>query len=330
MANPIDDFLFEETYGPSDWLEDVGESRQDTISHDGAICTLPVHVEFAKSKAALRFIMGYAYVDENNNLRRQTPIWHPVFSWMYADKIVSITYSKAIGKTEGPWSGGVPFAVYTWARFVVEFQLVPYRVYQDDDVGFEYQRYTVLKNKPYNEIVQIDGGNLKYHCPSVAELNGNPLQSPRVYALLEKKRLMVEWHRVPLDFIQDADGNRPTFSAMEKRVNETAIFGRGKHTLLCETIETTDPYPAPIATDAQDEPLMMVDVTFNLIEFNPDRADTTVDKFGWLLQPGAKRAGTAGETALGWYFATHDATLTGKALFETFEFSKVFQHYSLL
>jgi hypothetical protein len=325
----IDDFLFEDTYGADDWLEDIGESRSDSIAHDGASSTVPVYCTFAKYKACRNFIMGYSYVDETKKLRRNTPIWHPVDGWMYAHKIVDVKFSKALGKTDGPWEGGVKFAVYAWARLVVEYQHVPYRIFEDDEVDHEYERYVVLKNKPYNELVQVDGGMLRYHCPSVADLNGKPLQSARVYATLQKSRLLVEWKRVPVDFIQDANANRPKFSAMEKRVNSTTFLGRSKETLLCEAIETSDPYPAPIATDVRDKPLMMVDVTFNLLEFNPTPADTSVNKLGWQLLPGSRRTGTAGESAVGWYYATHDGTLTGKPLFEEYDFTKVFEHYSL-
>jgi hypothetical protein len=326
----IDDFLFDDTYTADDWLEDIGESRSDSIAHDGASCTIPVYCAFAKYKACRNFIMGYSYVDETKKLRRKNPIWHPVDGWMRAHKIVSVGFSKATGKTDGPWAGGVKFAVYTWARLVVEFQHVVWPVLEDDDITYETERYTVLKNKPYNELVQVDGGNLRYYCPGVgAPLNGSPLQSPRVYMTLQKGRLALEWKRVPVDFIEDGNGNRPKFAAIEKRVNSTTFLGRTKETLLCETVETSDPYPAPIATDVLDEPMMMVDVTVNLLEFNPDRGDTSVDAYGWQLLPGSRRAGTGGQTALGWYYATHDATLAGKPLYEEYDYHNFFTHYSL-
>lgn len=326
----IDDFLFEETYTSDDWLEDIGESRNDSIAHDGAIFTLPVYCTFAKYKACRNFIMGYAYVDDNNKLRRKNPIWHPIDGWAYAHKISSVTFSKATGKTDGPWEGGVPFAVYTWARLMVEFQHVPYRIVEDDYFGVEYKRYLVQIPDTYNEIVEINAGFMKYHCPSVTGLNGTVLQSNRAYRYLEKGRVALKWYRVPVEFIQNTDGQRPKFSAMEKRVNTTSFLGRGKQTLLCESIKATDPYPAPIATDVRDEPAMMVDVTFNLIEFNPTRGDSTVDKWGWQLQPGSRRlTGAVGDTVIGWYYVTHDGTLTGKPMFEEYEFANAFTHWSV-
>jgi hypothetical protein len=248
---------------------------------------------------------------------------------MYASKVLNVTFSKATGKTDGPWQGGVPYATYEWARLMVEFQHVPYRIYEDWEVASELERYTYLRNEPYNELVQIDGGNLKYHAPGIgAPIDGSPLQSPRVYVTLQKNRLLLEWRRVPIDFIEDGNGNRPKFSAMMKRVNSGTFLGRTKHTLLCEHIRTVDPYPAPLATDVRDEPIYMTDVTFELIEFNPTRGDTSVDKYGHLLLPGQRRTGTGGESAIGWYYATHDGTLTGKPLFEEYDYSKAFTHHS--
>ncbi len=326
----IDDFLFDETYTADEWLEDVGDGRSDSIAHDGAVCTVPVYCTFAKYKACRNFIMGYSYVDETKKLRRRNPIWHPVDGWMRAHKILHVGFSKTTGKTDGPWSGGVKYATYTWARLLVEFQHVTYPVLEDDEVTYEYERYTLARNKPYNELVQVDGGNLRYHCPTIgAPLDGTPLQSPRVYQTLQKGRILLDWKRVPVDFIEDGNGNRPKISAIEKRVNSATFLGRTKETLLCECVESSDPYPAPIATDVLDEPMMCVDLTLNLLEFNPTRGDTNVDHYGWQLLPGSTRTGAAGATTMQWYYATHDGTLTGKPLFESYAFATFFTHHTL-
>jgi hypothetical protein len=326
-------FLFESQFTKDDWKESIleAEARNDLISRDNSNFQVTIIVPFEKYKAAIRFILGYSYVDATRALRRLTPQYHPVYTFAYATRVGQITFSSATGKADGPFSSSVAFAVYVWARIPIEFVGTPYDILEDDDVGAEYARYVTWYDKPFNELVNVDPGVLKYVAPSFPPGNpgGNPLMVPVIRTMLEKERFQLKWWEVPLDFIQDPNGKQPKLSAIQKRVNRTAFLGRPAGTLLCETVETTEPKPMPVATDDFQEILLTVDVTFNLIYFDPPRGDTAVDKFGWNLQPGQRLVGVANEPVYQFFYATHDGTLTGNPQWGSYEFANAFMHWSI-
>lgn len=333
-----DSYLFEDEFTDTDWLEAIDNSRTDVISRDKSLCKIQIVCPFEKYKAAVRFILGYSYVDEKKYLRREVPVFHPVWPWLFARAITDIAFSKATGKDRAEWEHAVEFATYTWARIDIEFAETRYLVLRDDEVtinsvtyGYkEWLRYVEQWPQSYVELAHIDAGQMKYYAPSYASLNGQPfIGGPFVLTRQEKSAFDLVWREVPKDLLYDSNGLAPKLRAIQKCVNSGTFLGRVAGTLLCEEIEAI-PSPAPVMTDTFDDLSFTYDVTFKMKEFNPPRGDTTVDKYGWNLLPGVvNTASSDADRAIAYYYATHDGTLTGKPQFASYDYESVFRHHSL-
>jgi hypothetical protein len=325
-ATPIhEDWLFEDSaagatpgYTAANWREDLSHSRTDVISRDRSLATVTTVVDFAKYKSAVKFILGYSYVDGNKKLRRETPAFHPQWPWLYARAITNVTFLDFNGKAIDAWEGSLYYATYVYAMVTVEFAEVRYEIWEDDEVSYEYERYLERKPKPYVELNQVDGGSLTISTPTAGDPNGKPfIAAPYVLARQEKSMFQLVWHEVPRDLIEDSDGNRPKFKAIQKKVNTTAFMGHAAGTLLCEDVEAED-MPSPIATDLFSGLQFTSKVTMTLKEFDPPRGDINETRRGWNLLP------WNAPSTFYWYVDP-----AGNPLYSSYEFAKFFTHYSL-
>ncbi len=333
-----DSFLFEDDFTDTDWKEDILQSRTDAISFDSSQCHVAIIVPFAQYKAAVRFILGYSWVDENHYLRREPTAFHPVWPWLFARSIPNITFSSATGKDTAQWEHAVPFAVYVWARIEIEFGEVAYQVLRDDEVDTssvrELARYIEENPQEYSELFQIDGGQLKAYAPGVATVNGNPyVAAPYILARTEKSAFDLVWHQVPKEFLYNTTGRAPKLAAIQKKVNNDTFLGRPAGTLLCESVKAVK-HSMPVATDVFDGLAFYYDVTFEMKEFDPTPGDPTATVGGsvvrgWNNLPGSRDTGSSGNTAFGWYYFTDDGTATGKPQFDNYAFASAFTHWSL-
>jgi hypothetical protein len=332
---PIEDeFLFEEDFTEDDWLEAVDDKRVDVVSRDRSLCTVNVYVPYANYKSAIRFMLGYSWVDQDKKLRREIPVFHPQWTWLWARAITGVEFLKFKSKAEAStgYVKAVALAEYQWAKVSLEFAEVRYEIHSDDnsDVEYEYQRYVEKRYKPYGEILQIDGGQLKAYAPSVPAVNAQPfISAPFVLARPKKSCFTLTWYEVPREFIEDSDGRQPKLEAMCKAVNSVTFMGYRAGTLLCEDIDTV-PSPAPIATDLQERLAFTVDVTMTFKRFDPTPGDPAVEKYGWQLLPGPRNTtGAAGDTVGAYFYYTHDGTLGGKPIYEEYDFNNAFTHHSI-
>lgn len=368
MADPSS-FLFEDTFTAADWRESIaeGERRNDTISRIGSSCTLTIICDFAKYKSAVKFILGYSWVDENFFLRRFTPQWHPTWPWLFAKSITSIQFAKVsittdpdtgeyvIDKGTLDWTNAVPFAVYDYAKITAEFTEVRYEVLTDEETEFqsdptfglqEWERYVERIPQSYVEVAHIDGGQMKSYAPGVTSMGTTAryIAAPYVLARQEKTAWKLIWREVPEDFLYDGNGFSPKLAAIQKRVNLVTFMGRRPGTLMCESANA-EKNPAPIATDQNEGLSFTYDVTFEMKEFNPTPGDPTVEVYGWNLLPGVRQ--TSSTTGTGttisvlnepmWqYFCFTDNGLRPRILggfgytqFGYVDFFKVFSHWSI-
>lgn len=326
---PQDEFLFSDEFTEADWHESITAGRLDTISRDRSACTLTIECEFAKYKAAVRKILGYSWVDENLKLRREVPVYHPVWGWLYARAITKIQFAGPTDTDQLQWEDAMPFGVYEWAQIEIEFGEVYYDVWKDSEVTYEWERYLTDVPGEHVELIQIDAGQMKAYAPGVTLINGNPfISAPRIQARVEKNKRIITWHEVPHEFLYDENGQAPKLKAIQKRVNSAPFWGSPAGTLLCESCEAKKK-PMPIATDYFEGQRYHYDVEMVLIEFDPEPGDVSVDKRGWNLLPGPRASGAAGDSFVSWYYYTHDGTVTGKPLFDEYNFADFFTHHSL-
>lgn len=330
MPDPEIGFLFDAGYDSASWHESMLEPRQDVLSPDRSSCTVTVVINYSQYKAAVRFILGYAWVDDNKNLRRSTPVFHPLWPWLYASAITGTTFKgpTAANTVTLPFDFAVYAGGYTFVEITVEFRERLYDLWQDWEVDTEDERFVYQTREPYVELAQIDGGQLKYYAPSVAGVDGNTIAAPYILAPLAKAKILLQWFQVPTEFVEDADGFSTKFQAAEKCVNDATFRGRRAGTLFLEHVHLQK-NPSPVATDIEQGLRFTYDITFEMIEYDPTPGDSAVTKYGHNLMPGPKSAGATGERVTKFYYVTDDGTLTGKPLFASYSFPKLFTHYSL-
>jgi hypothetical protein len=328
-----DEFLFEDQFTSADWLESILESRTDSISRDRSRSVVTIICAFAKYKSAVTYILGYSYVDSSLFLRRLTPVFHPQWSWLYARAVVGVKFLGPVGKAKQNFDGSLYYSTYQYAEIQVEFCEVRYPIYEDDEVTYEYERYTEQVPAACAELVQIDGGQLIAYAPSVTFVDQkNYIAAPHVIARQEKNAFDLIWREVPEAFLFDQDETSSTYgkavkiAAIQKRVNSETFFGWRPGTLLCEEA-TMSISPSPVATDVTVGLRFMYDVTFKMKGFDPEPGDPAVEKYGWNLLPGPRNtSGASGDRLFAYFYYTHDGTLDGKPLFESYDFASVFTH----
>ena len=312
-----------------DWNESFQMSSPNkyAISSSKADITLVGDIEFSKLRACIQYLLGFAYVDSSKALRRQTFAYHPVFTWTYCTSISSIE-CKGLPADKTQITDDPPyldtFRPGKYARAVVtaNYTALPYNVLEDDQVDYEYERFTELECQPYVEQLTIPNGMMVYDTPYDSTLDGKPIISPMARIRQEKTKLTMRWHLVPLDFICDTNGIPTKLVSIQKCVNDDTFLGYPAGTLLCEDVKI-ERGVFPVATDVLDQNLLMATITFNFIHFDPPRSASETSR-GWQLFPSpsglyckAKISATSGATG---FYSTP---------FNTFDFPSAFTHWSL-
>jgi hypothetical protein len=302
MPNPWDALVFEDTFTESDWLESIRDVRAGMLAPDQAAETITICCPFPKMKAACAFILGYSYTDTAGYLRRELPIFHPVWTWLYAVRIGSIRLEKFKNKDQALWDGSLPFAVYEWAHITIDFAQLTYPIFSDSELETdpntskpaEYQRWCETLTAPYTELVQINGGQMKR-----VRGNQNYIGSPYVLAFQAKTKIKLIWYQVPSDFLANDDGIKSNLLAIQKTINATPFLGYPAGTLFCEQAIDYKGL-SPIATDVMGEKFYQYKVEVDLIHFDPPvgpgepsaggtGTPGTYPARGWNLLPGGQK-----------------------------------------
>ena len=108
-------FLFEDTFTEADWSESMTDARSDTLSPDRSSCTVTLFTTYEKYKSAIVFCLGYSWVNESNLLRRVTPVFHPIYPWLYASAVTNVTFHapNAANNYTSPFEFAVMAGGYT-------------------------------------------------------------------------------------------------------------------------------------------------------------------------------------------------------------------------
>jgi hypothetical protein len=330
MGSPWDALIFEDTFTDADWLESIRDVRADMLAPDQAAATLTICCPFEKYKSACAYILGYSYTDEADTLRRNLPIFHPIWTWLYAVRIGSIRFEKFTGKDVGLYEGSLHFATYEWAHITIDFAQLTYPVFSDSEISTdpntnkpaEYERWCETLTAPYVEMVQVNGGQLK-------RVRGNEIYvaTPYVLAFQAKTKIKLIWYQVPSNFLANDDGIKSNLLAIQKTVNATPFLGYPAGTLFCEQAIDYKGL-SPIATDMLGEKFYQYKVECDLVHFDPPvgsgepstgGAGTpgTYPARGWNLLPG-------GYNNRYYYEYTTEGSSGGQHLFPASEFANLF------
>lgn len=314
--------LYPGEFTVSDWKEaaDLWSPNQMTLSRSKNYCTVSAFVDWTRLKACVQYLLGYAYTssaETGYKLKRVTPAYHPIWTWLYCTQITEVRGFGPDGADVAPYTDSFTPGKYEKFKVTAVFEQLPFKVKEDSQVTTEDQRFFETLCKPYTELVVVEGGQLLWAAnASTPTFNGKPVSAPSIRVRQEKTAVDMIWHDVPYDFIADQYDIPTKLLAMQKKVNLTAWRGFLPGTLLCEDV-IIEKGNMPIASDVFDDLLFSARVTFKMIWYDPPFG-TGETKRGWNLFP---RVGDGK-----YYYAV---TATGDPLFQSYEFANAFTSVSV-
>lgn len=341
------------SFGPDDatvtvpYIVDVEDLPQDSLSWiwNDIICVC----------------LGYPRVD-GTLLRREPPIRHPLFPSLYATRVLNMRGAGPLDyfwiesseppppeEEEGGEEGNPPLAdtvaqfldlllfdpkqVGWWKfkriLFEVEYTLLPWDIRSDEETAFEYQRNCVIETESDIESYEFQGGSFRFVDLFDGEGKPRPFAST-TSAILSKKTYRVTWRDVPSNFLMEDGRFFPKkFDEAVGRVNEVEFLGNAAGTLLCKPVRMVRKKKAVFISeeDGTRKPTVVYDCTFEFSHFDPPRpAGATNDIRGHNLFPA--RTSEASDS-IEWHFATNTGEIAGQRLFGSYDFAKLFTHWSL-
>lgn len=314
-------FLFGESFTEADWLEAVNlfSPSQFSVGRQDAIATVTAYVEnFAKLKSCVHWLRGYAWVDENLNLRRVRPARHPIWSNLVCTEIVNVVGITFTEKQEIITEAmDLPFARYDKIRLTASFSAPPYLIYEDGEVETEDERWTTFVPKPYTDFYDLPGGEVLFVADNPLKAWNNQPVPTRVVIRSRKNLYTLKWFAVPASFVRDEDGHMPHIDNAIGKVNSAAYAGKDIGCWLLDDVDI-EIYNDPIVGDILDSPGRMVNITYYMKLWEPTAGHATDAARGWQLELAVDGKG---------YPTTRQEGVQPKV--ETVNFATLFTHHSL-
>jgi len=328
-------------FSSEDWAEAVSlyAPSQLAMGRKRSHATLTGYIPFARISGAVKYFLGFSWVDGGNFLRRQVPATHPIFPTLFATEITECVGVKFVAKAAKPHKWSLPYATYSLARITVGYSQPPYEILSDADLdmtsaeayrGQELRRWVNWSPKPYVDLLELPGGMFVFDAPGEA-FNDRPLILPRHVYRAEKQTRRVVWHNVPIEFVTDDYGYMPKIDAAIGRVSSDVFFGDptgpigspGRPgTWLLEDVDTVnnEVYADPIASAVFEGMTRRLDLIFTFKHFNPPNGRTDGDTTaGWALNLAANGK---------WYPAKNSVTGAKQDFPAQTSFLKLFTHWS--
>lgn len=309
--------IADNSFTEDDWKEAVDNysPRQFTVSRQRSYATLTGWIEPSKVNACVTYLLGYATPDTSLKLKRRTPSWHPVFPWLSCTQITDIVGVKFDGKEENIYLGLLDFAVYEKVKITAAFEQLPWKVKEDYQITNEYERWTVIRPKPYVQQFAVEGGSLVFEAAGKS-WDGKPILSTRPLVRQSKTALKVDWMEVPWSFVADTNDVMVHFLDAMGCVNTNALWGRPAGTLLFDDCEV-EKYIQPVATQTIGDYEFSANIFMTFKYFDPPRGLGTETRRGWNLWPAVD----------GKFYWAKDP-VNGQPIFSSFAHEKLFQRYN--
>jgi hypothetical protein len=281
------EFLFTTPFTEDDWLEAVNlySPAQFSCGKQRAVATLTGYVEdFDKLKSCIHWLRGYAWVDENLELRRSRPARHPIWKNLVCTEILEATGISFLEKQEIIANEDLAFAAYRKFKITASFTSVPYLIYEDGEVDTEDERWTSFNPKPYVEFYEVPAGEFKFVANDpVKDWHNTAIPGPRAVVRSQKSLYELKWYEVPLSMIYDEDGATPKLDAAIGKVSSDEYAGKPAGVWLVDDVDV-EIYSDPIVGDLLETPGRMANVTFYLKKWDPDRGHASNTTRGWNLE----------------------------------------------
>jgi len=248
-----------------------------------------------------------------NRMHRKLPWQHPHKSSLRATRLVGFEGVHFTGHSGNPVSGDN--TDYDIARLTYSFEQLPYKLREDGEIGGEWQRYVINRQKPHSEFLSREGFEWRY---VEGPFNGNVFPG-RGGVPVTRKRLHWVWVQVPAAYLLDANGDAANLDAGLNKINSQPFAGYPAQTLLFEDYDLEprmDPTDADQAA-ADGDVAATFDVILHITYFNPKQGGANA---GWNNDPG-----------LDWnWYLTHAFTPgnppvdSGNPKFQTYAFALLF------
>lgn len=298
--------------------------RSDSVTVGPSDFTMHFRIPGDKLIPAVQWILGVDYVDQDLNLRRSTPMFHPVYNWAYA-KAINV-HGQVYDRDDVEavvWAFQVTPAAWKQYDVEVAFTYPNFRVYEDDEVTSESQRYVAKFNSPDTKIVTVDNGMVTYDAPGGAfPWNAMPHNATVPVTRRDGAGIRVVWNRVPADFIQASDDDIPQKYMLAKgKVNDAVLFGCPAETLQLMDVNMDDKFPCPLLTEQMGRLSFLYRIEFLFLYVNQLQAQVGVG-------PAETRRGhnmLLGPRMKYWYARN---AASGTPVFEPIDMDKLFTNYT--
>lgn len=308
---------------------DIKSFRTDSFSLEKADCQMTFYIPGDKLKAFVLYCLGGAYVDSGNNLRRLLPMYHPIWTWLWATKIVSINGEGFRGDDSASviYSDQVTPALWEKYTVVVAFDQLPYDVLSDSDPAMgtgasysEVNRFVSYEFIPNVQLASIENGQLIYDANGGDAWNGKPVpaQTLQIKARRETAGIKLRWWYVPAEFIHARNTLPSKLLSIQGTVNNATFFGEDAETLLCEDVKL-EKFVFPFLTDAFGQLYFGYHIDFTLLWYDPTpKGKAAETRHGWNF------ALAPGDPSLQYYYVK---TSGGTPIYTPYDFSTAFTHY---
>lgn len=300
--------------------------RVDSFARGMADLTMPFQIPGDKLKAAIQWVIGVNYMDNNNALRRSLPMFHPAHPWAWAES-VQVVGMGPDGDDEAAVVWEFQSTPAKWKKYdiLVTFGMPKYQLWADDEVTAEYERFVSKELSSDVQMVTVENGQVVYDAGAfIWDLQPHNATIP--VARREGAGIRLTWHAVPQEFVQAApsglevdDGLPTKLLQVQGKVNDAEFLGQPAETLLCTGV-VWDKYVCPIVTDAVGQLYFNYDIHIDLMhvkQLDGQRGKAGETRYGHNLLLGPQ---------MKYWYATN--ATSGLKIFEPVDFAKIFTHHS--
>ncbi len=227
-----------------------------------------------------------------NMIARVLPARHPQWPGWFCTRITRCEGVRFIGKVN---DGMGPRAGHTMKRLTALFEPLPYSLVDDSTLfklGFnESARYVERTESTRLETITRQVGEFNWGTDVGCPTPGDPFAGFAAL-LLKKRNVILTWHRVPEDYLYNANFRSPQIDACEGHINLNPVLGYATGQVLLNPVKKT-PLPMPFNFDilvpgvVNPARLYTVEMTFTCFD-PPGNDDNAVQ--GWNSAPHPKNS----------------------------------------
>lgn len=310
----------------------TGSTQEASFGYQsGNQAMMSILVEWDLQIYAIREILGHHIFNRfTGYLERTLPVRHPVYDWLYAERITSCRPIRF--RSKGTLRGRTT-SQYDFALLTIQFTQPRHVILSDADLDRlygaprqEWRRYVEVRLEPSGEMLSRDEGAFKY-AETVA---GGPSAGDKVRGsvaqFISKITHTLVWKRVPMAGLFSSDGFGLPTNVLNAvgTVNNASFMGFDTGTLLLQPprflpLEAPMPPWLNALDEGRGQPSLVYDVELPVVYFKPTSGGGTYQGHNLAPWPGATSGGNK------WYLISHDGTAGGNRIFPSSDWTNIFK-----